>query len=640
MSHDPLFRSDPPGESAAPRPGEETRPRIGVWGRFDSSGFADRVQPWILEREIRRRLPEADLRTYAPLGGAETIASDAGFATVDLGQWSPRRATELSEALDCVVVAGDLFGVSDEWASTVAEPGAGGVRLAPFLVEGLGRELEEGCPVAWSAVGVAFDLEPEEGERLRAALPARPYVSVRDEASRERLQRAGVESEIALVPDPLLLLPRAFPPELLARRLEYLKHMEWFPRSGEPLVVQQSPAFVARAEELAAALATALERSPVPVVLLDLGTGRGDGTFADAVSRHLSVPIFRVPPDTAVSDLVAVLSHARAFVGTSVRASVACSAFGVPGLVVDRSFRTPSREAVLAIRRVLRAPRGTGAEPTDTSKLDAHFDRLAGLAESALAHRLRRGGDGEQGLLARLRENERVLESWRTAYAARTQQVVDSRLRSAALAEKAQAETRKLAAELNVLQEEAARRHHSWAAATSELAAERGERETGERELANERAQREAASRELAGERETSARALAEKEELARKADELRTRQAQVESELEESRARAAREKEELRQALEIAGNEASRREKRAAEEVLALRTDLDRARERLERARCDYSDLRASHTLLFTEIAETRADAGRSAKLVERLQAEVDRLQRLLSSIADPEHR
>lgn len=622
MSHDPLFRSDPPGESAAPRPGEETRPRIGVWGRFDSSGFADRVQPWILEREIRRRLPEAELRTYAPLGGAEAIASDAGFATVDLGQWSPRRATELSEALDCVVVAGDLFGVSDEWASTVAEPGAGGVRLAPFLVEGLGRELEEGCPVAWSAVGVAFDLEPEEGERLRAALPARPYVSVRDEASRERLQRAGVESEIALVPDPLLLLPRAFPPELLARRLEYLKHMEWFPRSGKPLVVQQSPAFGERADELAAALATALERSPVPVVLLELGPGRGDGTFADAVSRHLSVPIFRVPPDAAVSDLVAVLSHARAFVGTSVRASVACSAFGVPGLVVDRSFRTPSREAVLAIRRVLRASRGTGAEPADTSKLDAHFDRLAGLAESALAHRLRRGGGGEQALLARLRENERVLESWRTAYAARTQQVVDSRLRAAALAEKEQ----ELTAQVRALQEEAARRHHSWAAATSELAAERGERETKERELV--------------GEREISARALAEKEELARKADELRTRQAQVEGELAESRTQSEREKAELRQALEIAENEASRREKRAAEEVLALRADLDRARERLERARCDYSDLRASHTLLFTEIAETRADAGRSAELVQELQAEVDRLQRLLSSIADPEHR
>jgi len=40
MSHDRLLRSDPVKESAAPRPADETRPRIGVWGRFDASALA------------------------------------------------------------------------------------------------------------------------------------------------------------------------------------------------------------------------------------------------------------------------------------------------------------------------------------------------------------------------------------------------------------------------------------------------------------------------------------------------------------------------------------------------------------------------------------------------------------------------
>jgi hypothetical protein len=609
MSPDPLIRSDLPGERAAPGPSDEARPRIGVWGRFDSSGFPDLVQPWILEREVRRRLPEAELRIYAPLEGGQPISSDPGFATVDLGEWSPRRATELSESLDCAIVTGDLFGVSDEWSSSAADTGAAGPRLAPFLIEGLGRELEAECPVAWSAVSVAFDLEPEEAERIRTALAARPYVSVRDEASRRRLQRAGIDSEVALVPDPLLLLPRAFPEELLARRLEYLKYMEWFPRLAEPLVIEQSPAFGERTDEFASALAAALERSPVPVVLLELGPGDEDRGFADAVSRHLSGPAFRIPSGAGVSDTVAVLSHSRAFLGTSVRASVACSAFGVPALVLDRSLGGTSRELVLAIRRLLRTPRGNGAEPAVTVKLDAHFDRLAGVAEGALVRRLRRGGASEESLLARLRENERVLESWRAAYAARTHQVVESRLRSAALAEEGQ----RLAARFQELQDEAARRHHAWAAVTAELTAERAERE--------------ATSRELASERETSARALAAKDELARRAEEIRIRQEQVESELAESRAQGMREAE-----------EAARREKRGAEEVLSVRADLDRARERLEKARSDYSDLRTSNTLLFTEIAEARADAGRSAELVEELQTEVLRLQRLLPSIADPE--
>ena len=581
MSRDPRFRSDLPAESVARRPGDPIRPRIGVWGRFDS-GFTDLVQPWILEREFRTRLPESELQTYAPLEEGRAIASDPGLATVDLGEWSPRRAYELSESLDCVVVAGDLFGISDGWASSVPE--SAGARLAPFLIEGLGRELEEACPVAWSAVSVAFDLEPEEGERLRLALAGRPYLSVRDETSRLRLRRAGIESDIVLVPDPVLLLPRAFPDEVLARRLEYLKHMEWFPRSGEPLVIQPGPLIAERAEDLAATVATALERSPTPVVLLELGPGEGDGRLADALSGHPSIPTFRLPWGAAVSDIIAVLAHSRAFLGTSPRASVACSAFGVPAVVLDRSLGGTSRELVLAIRRLIRTPAGAGADPAETAKLDAHFDRLAGLAEAALVRRIRREGASEEVVLARLRESERVLDSWRTAHAARSQQVVDLRLRSAALSEK----TQKLTAEVQTLQDEAARRHHAWAAVTEELAAER----------------------------ETSARVLAEQDELAR------ARQTQLEGELAESRAQRIREAE-----------EAARREKRTADEVLSLRADLDRVHERLDRARSDYAELRTSHTLLFTEIAETRADAGRSAELVGELQAELDRLRGLLTA-------
>jgi chromosome segregation ATPase len=157
-------------------------------------------------------------------------------------------------------------------------------------------------------------------------------------------------------------------------------------------------------------------------------------------------------------------------------------------------------------------------------------------------------------------------------------------------------------------------------------------------ELATERTQREDASRELGNEREISARALAERDELAREAEGIRARQAEVQNELAESRRESEREREQLRQALEIAEKAAARREKRAAEEILSLGIDLDRVRERLEKARSDYSELRISHALLFTEIAETRADAGRSSEVVGELQAELERLQGQLSELTGRE--
>ncbi len=611
MSREPLFRTKPPGEVASREADDAIHPRIGVWGRFDSAGFADLVQPEILEHEIRRRLPPSELRIYSPLDGERTDASDPGLAAVDPGPWSSRRAAELADSLDCVFVTGELFGITEDGASSGASGGAG-PRLLPFLVEGLGPALEAACPVVWSAVSVAFDLEQEEGQRVRSALAGRPYISVRDEASRLRLQRAGVETGIALVPDPLLLLPRAFPGEVLARRLEYLKFMEWFPRTGDPLVIELGSALDERADAFATTLAAALERSPMPLVLVDLRARRaGDSPLADALSRFPSNPVFQLPADAPVSDVAAVLSHARAFVGTSARASAACSAFGVPALVLDRALGGTSRQLGQAVRKLIRMPAGAGADPAETAQLDAHFDRLAGLAEAALLRRLRRGGVSEEVLLARLRENERVLESWRTAYAARSQQVMDLRLRSAALAES----ERKLAAEVKELQDEGARRHHAWATATFDLA--------------TERAQLESVTRDLSSERENSARATAERDELARVDREIRQRHVQVEAELAEAKAQGILEAE-----------EAERRQKRAAEEIFTLRADLDRVRERLDKARAGHSELRTSNTLLFTEIAESRADAGRSAAVVGELQAEVDRLRAILSSMAGPERR
>ena len=105
------------------------RPRIGIWGRFDAFRFEDLVSAWILEHELRRRLPEAHIQMYAPLERGRAPARDGGFAVADLGDWTPGRTKDLAQALDCAVVAGDLFSGGDG-------------SLASFLVEGVSGRLE------------------------------------------------------------------------------------------------------------------------------------------------------------------------------------------------------------------------------------------------------------------------------------------------------------------------------------------------------------------------------------------------------------------------------------------------------------------------------------------------------------------
>ena len=213
-------------------------PRIGLWGRFDVASFADAALPGIYEREIRRRVPSAGVEPYAPLGERHSGLLDGGFASVDLGEWSPRRSVELADALDCV--------------------------------EGLGGALERRCPMVWSAVSLPYELDRAGGGRVRAAVSKRADVSVRDAVSRERLARAGVAGEASVVPDPLYLLPRLFTAEHRSRRLEYLRHMKWFPREAEPLIIQGGRSLAGSAEEVAREVEDALAGTDVPLLLVEL----------------------------------------------------------------------------------------------------------------------------------------------------------------------------------------------------------------------------------------------------------------------------------------------------------------------------------------------------------------------------------
>jgi hypothetical protein len=564
-------------------------PRIGLWGRFDVASFADAALPGIYEREIRRRVPSAGVEPYAPLGERHSGLLDGGFASVDLGEWSPRRSAELADALDCVVVVGDAIETPDESLATDSA-----IRASRFFVEGLGGDLERRCPMVWSAVGLPYELDRAGGGRVRAAVSKRADVSVRDALSRKRLARAGVAGEASVVPDPLYFLPRLFTAEHRSRRLEYLRHMEWFPRGAEPLVIQGGRSLAVSAEDVAREVEDALAGTDVPLLLVELDPGRGDGDFLDAVATFLKLPAFRLPREATLADVVTVLAHARAFVGASDRGALAAASFGTPSVTLvppapgGRGRRAAASVAALSgtVRGLLRSRRDPPASAPLEMALDAHFDRLAEIAESAFLRRLRQGGDPVPRLVHRVREVERRIEDWSAAHAARTRQVVEERLRFAGLLERE------------------AQAREGFERVSSEL--DRGR----------------PALDALHPERETLA------DELARR----RTDHARLETGLERSR----EEIDGLRRALEAARHEASEaqedadRKLRRAETSLAdLRTEVERSTARLEKARSEQADVRLTQTLLFAELAEARSDASRFAETRQTREGAVLRAER-----------
>ena len=432
-------------------------PRVGIWGTFDLADYGTLLQPRIFERELRRRLPHARIYPYAPLGAEHPIAMDGGRPAAPLGAWTPARRAQLAEQLDLVAVGGsDVIHVRDDLHrdayAEAAPEAASDLEPSRFFVDGLGAELERHCAVAWHAVGVPFELDAAEATRVREALASKRYVSVSDAISRERLRATGTEHEVALVPDPIVLVARLVPAETLRKRLDYLRAVGGYPAEERPLVLQGSAAVAGHVEQIARAVSEAAQHHPgLPIVLAALAPVQGDAEFADTLASRIEGPVYRLPAEVTLEDLVAAIANARAFVGSSLHGYLTSLAFGVPGALVRASgpsaldaFGEPVgdhavdvRDAARFAERIAALLRGepavdAGAIRALADTVDEHFDALAELAEESWSERLALSADADAAELARaLAEAERRHDALLRAYAARGERLLMERLRVA-----------------------------------------------------------------------------------------------------------------------------------------------------------------------------------------------------------------
>jgi polysaccharide pyruvyl transferase WcaK-like protein len=417
-------------------------PRVAVWGTFDVANYGDLLFPRVFEHELRRRLPDADIRSFAPLGHLHPVPLDGGFMAEPLVPWNDARAEDLAEQLDLIAIGGgEIIHTHDEYYELWYGGSGEGVRPSELFIEALGPERETRCPVVWHAVGIPFDLAPPEAERVRTALKRRPYVTVRDNVSLARLRAAGLEADIKVVPDSALLVDRLFPRDVLARRLRFLRATDAYPDQARPLVIQGSAALIPVVDSLAAVVRAALRDHPsAPVVLLETGPCHNDGAFADALAARLPTRVHRVGKGATVEDIVAAIAHARAVACVSLHAAITAFVYGIPHAILNvvgvsklegfaslaghgGLYVTTTDHAEDALRRVL-----AGATPqTRVSELaaqvDSHFDRIAELAVASAG--ARSGDDAAASpanALARLQDRYDVL---RAAHAARGARLVE-----------------------------------------------------------------------------------------------------------------------------------------------------------------------------------------------------------------------
>jgi polysaccharide pyruvyl transferase WcaK-like protein len=387
--------------------------RIGLWGTFDVENYGDALFPRLAARELASRIPDAAVKPFGLVGAGSPSRFDGWAGIEALGEPTPERLADLADDLDVVVVGGgEIVHVRDEvWAEyyPITPEDAAAIAPSRFFIDGLGEELEEECPVVWHAVGLPFDIEPSDAPRFRRALERRPHVSVRDRASMERLRAAGVDREIALVPDPAILLPRLFPEAMLARRLQALRSDGSFPSTDRVLTVQGSRAHLPYLAELASAVREVCGRTRAVPLLLETGPCHGDGEFAAALARQM--PDARRFGPAGLVDVTAAIAGSAGFVGVSMHGSIAALAYGRPQVILGMNGETKLAgladaigDSDVLVRSATEVPEAfrsaEESSPRDhvvaelQERADAQFDTLAEIA------RRTEGGAGGRRLAA------------------------------------------------------------------------------------------------------------------------------------------------------------------------------------------------------------------------------------------------
>jgi Polysaccharide pyruvyl transferase len=352
-------------------------PRIGIWGTFDLADYGNLLLPRILESELRRRLPLAQVIAYSPLGHDHPLPMDAGRPALPLGPPEPQRKKQLAELLDLVVVLGNVIHARDElYADRYGIPQKNAERLRPsgWFVDGLGPDLERRCPIVWHAVEVPFGFAGLEAERIMSALESKRRVTVRDEISRERLEETGTTQQIDVVPDATILVSRLFDADVLRKRTDYLRVIGSYPTDKPPLVIQGDASLGERAVDIAGALKAAHDAGDA-IVLAELSQPTGDAQFADAVAPLLS-GVFRLPATASVEDITATIARARAFAGASPQGHSVALALGVPSLPIEASS--------LDIKNSI----DERTQARLQHEADAELDELASIAERSWSDRV------------------------------------------------------------------------------------------------------------------------------------------------------------------------------------------------------------------------------------------------------------
>jgi hypothetical protein len=387
---------------------------IGQFGTFDVENYGDLLYPLVFERILRARGRGVEVTKYSFQEGE--APQGAGFQT------RPARSLFAADAAvpgDLVIGGGDIL--RTDWdvvawhykkirrdgkvtrRSRLAESlryrlrkaraaatrgGRGAGELAndefrarwmnypaagPFIIDP--DDLAAGGSVSYFSCGVPHEFDPAEWGRVGRVFDKARFICLRDELSREKLERAGVRREMRVAPDAAVTLSDYFDPAEAADRGREILSRAGVDVTRPVLCFQSSTAVLGHAAEIGERLRRYRRRTGTEVALVPLGYCHRDHEFLTRLAEESGGELKYVGV-YSVLDMMSVVAAGSLFLGSSLHGNVTAFSFGVPHL-----FAPNVADKCAGFLRAAGLPPelglGSWAEANDKLDMAAGFGRRA-----------------------------------------------------------------------------------------------------------------------------------------------------------------------------------------------------------------------------------------------------------------------
>lgn len=342
--------------------------RLIVVGSFDIENFGDLLFPLVLNKYLEDRNILQKLYLFSP------CACDMPFYE-DIKVYSIYAMKEFLDTheIDAIIVGGgDLIRLDDKIGKSYTR----GSDARALWAEPVIRAREKGIPVIFNCPGVPYRFHNGNKDFVRIILEQVDYLSVRDEYSKKYLRECGVNNSINVSVDTVVGIKRLYPQTQMDAVYQRLFQEGWLPRQPYILFQMNESSFQ---EEHYAILAQFLDqiqtKTPYKVCFMPIGYEHDDDAallkLKDICDNEICFPEHKLHP----TEMIALISHAKMFIGSSLHGAIISYAYGTKFMEVMTGFSTK----IQGFCRML------GAENLVVDIQDSLWDRFVSVIEEKQA---------------------------------------------------------------------------------------------------------------------------------------------------------------------------------------------------------------------------------------------------------------